>query len=266
MDHNNSSPQIFEADYYQKLYEIEENHWWQMGLRDAMDALFHKALAGRQNLRVLDVGCGTGYILNHLKQYNLSGEVVGLDYSIHALNFCRRRGANEIVLGSAVTLPFRPNTFDLIICIDTLQHLFPAGADQQTLDTIARLLRPDGYFFLRTNSALGHKPLVGVDKEQYRRYTKYSLSKMAEQSGLQVERVSYLNMLPSFWGWFKEYTTANQPKTKAIGPGLSIRMPNSTLVNNLMLTILKIEAFVIGRLGIDLPFGHSLALLAQKVS
>jgi hypothetical protein len=73
-------------------------------------------------------------------------------------------------------------------------------------------------------------------------------------------------MLPSFWGWFKEYTTANQPKTKAIGPGLSIRMPNSTLVNNLMLTILKIEAFVIGRLGIDLPFGHSLALLAQKVS
>jgi 2-polyprenyl-3-methyl-5-hydroxy-6-metoxy-1,4-benzoquinol methylase len=63
MDHNNSSPQIFEADYYQKLYEIEENHWWEMGLRDAMDALFHKALAGRQNLRVLDVGCGTGYIL-----------------------------------------------------------------------------------------------------------------------------------------------------------------------------------------------------------
>jgi len=71
-------------------------------------------------------------------------------------------------------------------------------------------------------------------------------------------------MLPSLWGWIKELQHSN-PETPPIGPGLAIRMPKISLINQLMHLILKTEAFAIGRLGIELPFGHSLALLARQV-
>ena len=46
-----SSPQIFEREYYQRLYDIEEKHWWAQGMRDAMVALLHQPYGGCLNRR-----------------------------------------------------------------------------------------------------------------------------------------------------------------------------------------------------------------------
>jgi hypothetical protein len=59
MKENQEVPQIFELDYYQRLYDIEEQHGWAQGLRDAMDALLRPVINGNR-LRALDIGCGTG--------------------------------------------------------------------------------------------------------------------------------------------------------------------------------------------------------------
>ena len=47
-NHQNEPPQIFESDYYDHLYEIEEKHWWANGLRLVMDELLQNALADRR--------------------------------------------------------------------------------------------------------------------------------------------------------------------------------------------------------------------------
>lgn len=204
-----SAPQIFEPEYYQRLYDIEENHWWAKGMRDAMIALLRKPTAEMNNLKVLDIGCGTGYLLNFVqKHYPLSEEPTGLDYSEHALKFCEMRGATKLVLGSATEVPLPSASVDLIICIDTIQHLAGQGADEKAIAEFKRLLKPGGLVYLRTNSSWGRVALKGADKNQYRRYDVPAVTKMLRQSGFVVERATYLNTLPSAFGAIREYVNA----------------------------------------------------------
>jgi SAM-dependent methyltransferase len=265
MENNESPPQIFELDYYQRLYDIEEQHGWAQGLRDAMDALLQPALNGKQ-LRALDIGCGTGYLLDYLQRYPLDREVVGIDISPYALQFCQQRGAKALAIASATQVPFPTASFDLIICIDTIQHLTPSGADLVAVKEFSRLLRPGGLLYLRTNSARGHPPLEGADPNQYRRYLLPELVRMLNESDLKTIRATYLNAIPGFWGMLQEYAQASRRKVRAIGPGLSIQLypPEKAWLNRAIYRTLAIEAWMIGWARLNLPFGHSTAVLARK--
>lgn len=264
MTHSDSPPQIFELDYYQRLHDIEEQHGWAQGLRSAMDALLQPVLNGKP-LRALDIGCGTGYLLKYLQRYPVDGEVVGIDISPYALQFCGQRGAKVLAIASATQVPLPSESFDLIICIDTIQHLTPSSADMDAVREFARLLRPGGLLYLRTNSALGHRPLEGVDPNQYRRYKVPELKSMMTQAGMQTLRATYLNAIPGFWAMLGEYTRASR-KVRPIGPGLSIQLypPEKAWLNRAIFRILAFEAWMIGKARLDLPFGHSIAVLARK--
>lgn len=266
MSSEKSTPNIFEFEYYQRLFEIEEQHGWARGMRDAMGALLRASLARSKPIRVLDIGCGTGYLLEYLKRYPLAGEPVGIDISIHALKYCQQRGASALALASAMQLPFTSAAFDLIICIDTLQHLSPTGADCIALTEFARLLQPGGLLYLRTNSALGHAPLEGVESDQYRRYRLETVTTMLSEAGFRVERATYINAIPGIWGMLREYLRPGQASTNAIGPGLAISLypPHLAWLNSLLHSVLSFEAWLLGPLQFNLPFGHSTAFVARR--
>ncbi len=288
-------PRIFEPGYYHRLRDIERRHWWSRGLRRAMRALLRRAVGTRGVGRLLDVGCGTGYLLEVVRAWGLAGQAVGVDVSLHALALSRSeegRGATTaraasaaapaavelagppavgpprgagLAAASAPELPFAAESFDLVLCVDTLQHLSPAGADRRLLAEIARLLRPEGVLCLRTNSALGHRRLRGADPDLYRRYRRRELAEMAAAAGLAVERATYLNCLPSLPGMLKELFRPSAGRSPASGPTLSIQMPPRSRAGTgeVLHAVLAVEAWWVGR-GLDLPFGHSLALVARK--
>jgi ubiquinone/menaquinone biosynthesis C-methylase UbiE len=261
-------PHIFQPAYYQRLYDIEEQHWWALGMRRAMRELLRASLTGRTGLRVLDAGCGTGYMLHYLQQhYSLTGTPVGIDLSPYALKFCQQRGASALAQASVVHLPFQAASFDLVLCLDTLQHLSPAGADCLAVAEFARVLRPGGVLYLRTNSALGHAPLHGTDPHQYRRYHLTTVTGLLMAAGLVVERATYLNMLPGAWAMLREYCRGALPHpTPASGPGLSLcPYPRQWLwLNKVMQGVLQMEAWLVGPLRLNLPFGHAAAFVARK--
>jgi len=74
----------------------------------------------RKRQNILDVGCGDGAILG-----NLRGEfLVGLDLSLTRLERARSRvKKGHFVCGDAEHLPFRESSFELALCLDTLEHL-----------------------------------------------------------------------------------------------------------------------------------------------
>lgn len=259
-----ADPAIFEEAYYSRLFELESTHWWALGMRAALDGLLEGAVAGHRDLQILDLGCGTGLLLQHLQPYAQPSAPIGLDSSPHALRFCRQRGATRLVQADAAAPPLAYESLDLIVSIDVIQHLAPAGADQRMLRACARLLRPGGWLYLRTNSALGHRPLAGVDSGRYRRYERRQLRIMLHEVGLQPVRATYLNCLPGLWAALVEHLRPPQQDLPAAGPRLTIRPSSSSLRRRLLLAALLLEAAWVGRLGRDLPFGHSLACLAQK--
>jgi len=72
----------------EEMRQLEDAHWWFVGKRLLVAALLEPVLQ-RGELRVLDVGCGTGGVLAHLRG---QARTVGVDRSPLALAYCRRRG------------------------------------------------------------------------------------------------------------------------------------------------------------------------------
>ena len=71
-------------------------------------------------IKALDVGCGPGIFSEPLMQGNRS--VTGVDFSLQMLGLARTR-LTSVVQGDAVSLPFQPETFDVVLCISLVQYL-----------------------------------------------------------------------------------------------------------------------------------------------
>jgi SAM-dependent methyltransferase len=100
--------------------------------------------------RLLDVGCGLGYLTETLGKDFIT---TGMDYDIHALEVNQARGL-DMVRGSVAQLPFKEQSFDVILCSEVLEHL-PEGVDEKALAEMARLLRPGGRLLITVPSLEG---------------------------------------------------------------------------------------------------------------
>ncbi|MBF0294464.1 MAG: class I SAM-dependent methyltransferase [Magnetococcales bacterium] len=90
--------------------------------------------------RLLDVGCGLGYLTMALGE---GYRCVGLDADFGSVNANRQRGLPGMVQGRLDRLPFADDTFAVAICSEVLEHL-PDGADAAALAEIARVVQPGG--------------------------------------------------------------------------------------------------------------------------
>ena len=73
--------------------------------------------------KILDVGCGKGYLLHDFKKVIPNAEIYGLDISKYALENSKEEIKHNLTLGSATNLPWPDNYFDLVISINTLHCL-----------------------------------------------------------------------------------------------------------------------------------------------
>lgn len=74
--------------------------------------------------RVLDVGCGKGFLLYDFTQVLPGIEVVGLDISKYAIDNAKEEVKPFLVEGHAKKLPFEDKSFDLVVSITTLHNLY----------------------------------------------------------------------------------------------------------------------------------------------
>lgn len=99
--------------------------------------------------RVLDLGCGDGKSL--VSMLDSGWRVTATDFSPAAVSLARdaagRRASAAFVIGDALQLPFRDNTFDAVTAIHLLGHCFPDGLRTISCE-IDRVLRPGGTFYV----------------------------------------------------------------------------------------------------------------------
>jgi len=99
-------------------------------------------------IQVLDCGCAKGRFLHQLP----SGvEAFGLDISSRLIHMAREQGLSNLTQGSASALPYESASFDIVYCVETLEHL---PDTQLAVAEMARVLRPGG-------------KLVVIDKNLY---------------------------------------------------------------------------------------------------
>ena len=257
-----ATPHVFEPAYYARLADIERRHWWALGLRAAATRLLDGTPFGTRDVRTLDAGCGTGLTLDWVGRYTDIAPI-GLDYSPHALAYCAGSAHHRLVQGTAVSLPFIDASFDLAISADVVQHLPRPGGDRASFAETARVLRPGGWFLLRTNSRCGQPVESTAD---YHRYSLAEVRDLLASAGLEAHVVTYANGLPGVLTSARRLLARTR---KSVGdPGLRIvaQEPGSSLVATVMHRVLLVEAWWIGTLRLPLPFGHSIIALARKPS
>jgi len=73
--------------------------------------------------RILDVGCGKGYLLYEFTQAIPGVEVVGLDISQYAIDNAKEEVKPFLQQGTATSLPFEADSFDFVVSLGALHNL-----------------------------------------------------------------------------------------------------------------------------------------------
>ena len=94
--------------------------------------------------RVLDVGCGKGYLLYDFTKVLPGIEVYGIDISEYAIRNAKEEIRDRLQLGNATSLPWPDNHFDLVVSINTLHNLYCFELDR-ALREIERVGKKNKY-------------------------------------------------------------------------------------------------------------------------
>jgi 2-polyprenyl-6-hydroxyphenyl methylase/3-demethylubiquinone-9 3-methyltransferase len=106
------------------------------------------AIPGVAPPRILDIGCGAGFLSNELAQQGY--RITGVDSAEQALAVARRHDATGSVdyrSGDATRLEFADGAFDAVCAMDFLEHVEAPG---DVVREAARVLKPNGLFFFYT--------------------------------------------------------------------------------------------------------------------
>ena len=233
--------------------EVDEHHWWYRGRRRIIQAeLDRLPLAG--SACVLDAGCGSGRTLQELARY---GEVHGIELSPEAAELAQARGHGEVRIGRLEDLPWGDDTFDLITCLDVIEH---TPDDRLTLTELLRVTKPGGYLLVTVPAYQALWSLHDEANHHYRRYERATLRAVSREAGWDVQRLTSFNsllLLPAAavrlaqrrLGAHDGYTN-----DLALGPAW---------LNDALEGPLRLEARWLGR-GHTLPAGLSLLAVLQK--
>ena len=162
------------------------------------------ALVGR-DVRVLDIGCSSGYLARRLVHQGCS--VVGIEMDEEAAEVARAV-CEEVLVGDVETmaLPFQPASFDVVLCGDTIEHL---RGPRSVLENIRPLLRPDGRLILTTPNVANWAIRLGLlfgrwqytdrgilDRTHLHLFTRRTLAEMLEAAGFRVTSFDFTMPVP----------------------------------------------------------------------
>jgi ubiquinone/menaquinone biosynthesis C-methylase UbiE len=126
-------------DEFSTLYEKERHKRYHRFLDESELAAARPYVQGAT---VLEVGCGTGLVLEPLSR--VAHRAYGIDISRGMLRKAVGRGLHA-VQASATDLPFADNTFDTVVSFKVLAHI---EAIERTMAECARVVRPGGHLVL----------------------------------------------------------------------------------------------------------------------
>lgn len=235
----------------------EQRHFWFRGFRYFVTPLLERAAQGRRQLRLLDCGCGTGNNLHLLEHY---GRAFGFDLTASGLAYGREAGRRRLARASIGAIPFADASFDIVTSFDVLYSL-PDSVEHSAVREMFRVTRPGGWIVINVAAMEVLRGDHSVLSHEIRRYSRESLSRLLQQAGFTIERITYTNavlFLPMLIGRALQRRRGLSDEQHA---DQEITVPFSP-VNTGLTAALKVESWWLRRF--DNRFGSSLLCLARK--
>ena len=164
----------------QQLDTLESSHFWYRARKLQLTKWFS---GQRRHLQVLDLGSATGGNTLHIS--SLGHEVTSVEYSQIGVLIQQNKGI-PVVQADARDLPFADSTFDVLVCLDVLEHI---DEDGLVALEIRRVLKPGGKFLVSVPEDPKLWSAHDVAVNHFRRYSKSALIEVIGASGLRVENI-----------------------------------------------------------------------------
>ncbi|MEY2477860.1 MAG: hypothetical protein QOG87_3175 [Actinomycetota bacterium] len=234
--------------------EMEWSHWWFSGRRIILADILRRWLGARQDLRLLDIGCGAGTMIEVLAAY---GQVAGMDTSEEAVRYCRTRLPDVTFSAGRVpeALP-APESLDVITAFDVIEHI---PDEAPALAGIRDTLVPGGLFVCTVPAYQWMWSAHDELNHHCRRYTRRQLVGRLEAAGFEVEWSSYFNAI-----LFPPAAAVRLVRKllRMEGSGGSDFDVGVSKANGLLRRLFASERIVLRRA--RLPFGLSIAAVARR--
>ncbi len=172
----------------QAMLEMDEHHWWYRGRRLIIAAELER-LALPRSAVLLDAGCGSGRTLQQLASL---GEVHGIELDPVAAEVAQARAIGDVRIGRLEELPWGADTFDLITCLDVIEH---TADDRFTLSELRRVCKPGGWLLLTVPAYQALWSMHDEVNHHHRRYSRRDLRAASQQAGWLLERMTSFNSL-----------------------------------------------------------------------
>lgn len=246
----------FQASYFAELADLEARNFWFRARNDLIVWALRTQVPDCE--RLLEIGCGTGFVLGGIRDAFPNAELVGSEVFSAGLRVAASRVPSATFYQmDARHIPFREE-FDAIGAFDVLEHI---EDDVAVIDEVGRALRPGGRFVL----TVPQHPALWSPQDAYayhvRRYTAAGLRRKLELAGFEIDRMtSFVSLLlPVMLAsrlWLRLRATDR--------PGDAIdELRLSPLANALSGSVMRVET-ALTRRGVSWPAGGSLLIVARK--
>lgn len=240
------------VDMYRMFFEIQKTHWWFVTKKKIVLETINAYLERKDDVKILDIGCGSGLMLNALDEV---GQAHGMDMSDEAINFSKEIFNGRVEKGALPDyIPYDENYFDLITALDVIEHV---DQDVDSLKAMHSRLVSGGKAVITVPAYMFLWSAFDDMNEHKRRYTLTELNTKLLLAGFTVEKISYYNTL-----LFPIVFVVRMLNNILKRDGASdIDMP-SPPVNFILEKIFGIENYLLKY--INLPFGVSILAVVRK--
>ena len=240
------------TEMYRIFFEIQKKHWWFETKKKIVLETIALNLAPNKDCTILDIGCGSGLMLNSLEKI---GATSGMDMSDEAISFSQEIFSGTIKKGSLPSnVPYADDQFDLITALDVIEHI---DDDQASLEKIRGLLKKNGKCILTVPAYMCLWSHFDELNEHKRRYTKTELLEKLNLADFNVEKLSYYNTLL----FPLVYIVRKLNNLLGRNGSSDIDMPNP-FINSILKMIFSLEKFLLRHF--NLPFGVSIIAVVKK--
>ncbi|MEI6886865.1 MAG: class I SAM-dependent methyltransferase [bacterium] len=240
-----------DASIYKTMDAVESYHWWFVSRAKIIRNLLKKTFKKRTNLKILDVGCGTGGNFKLLSEF---GDITGVEPDRFAFEQAKSKKLSKTLINGDFILckELENKKFDLIVLTDVLEHI---EKDELALSKIRNMLLPNGSLLITVPANMNLWSKHDTTHHHFRRYSFNELKRKLLGANFKIEFLSYFNFYLFPIVFLGRKLKFNENKD-------DVDITNG-IANNLFKFIFSLESYSISR-RIKFPIGVSLITICKK--